>query len=337
VLEVEDYLWKYVEKYHSDELQIICSLGVTYTYSNDTFLHRLEVIGDSVDSVKNATEDIVALCQKVADHVTEETFPLPRGTHEDMLRRKVKDITRNEKLLFYVSADNICHIVGPKDLIPSLKHVLDVTSATGPAGNTDRNMQWIASETSVVSPAADRTSNKYSMVTLGGIRVEVYQGDLVDETVDVIINPANSYLRHGSGAARAIADAAGWQLENECKDFIRQHRCLNVTRVTHTTAGNLKPKIRFVIHAVGPRAAEFRDETQLFEALKETFFNCLQYANVQLCVSSVSIPAISSGTGYCCFCLILTGFLLLSRHCLLFLSGKIRKSLFSFPQRKYYT
>jgi len=61
--------------------------------------------------------------------------------------------------------------------------------------------------------------------------LEVYQRDLVDETVDAIINPANSYLRHGSGAARAIADAAGWQLENEFKDFIRQHRCLNVTRV----------------------------------------------------------------------------------------------------------
>jgi len=303
VLEVEEYLWKYIEKYYTDKLQLICSLGVTYTYSNDTFLRRLEVHGGSVDSVKTATEDIVALCQKVADHVTEETFPLPPGTHEDNLMRKVMP---NEKLFFYVSADSIVHIVGPKDMIPSLKHVLDVTSSSvGSAGNTERNMEWVASETStgIVSLAFESTSNRYSMVTAGGIRVEVYQGDLVDETVDAIINPANSYLRHGSGAARAIADAAGWQLENECKDFIRQHECLNVTKVTHTSAGNLKPKIRFVIHAVGPRAAEFRDDTQLFEALKETFFNCLQYANVQLCISSVSIPAISSGTGYCCFCL----------------------------------
>jgi len=299
VLEVEEYLWKYIEKYHCDELQSIFSLGVTYTYSNDNFQQKLEVNGGSVESVNSATEGIVALCQKVADHVMEETFPLTQHTHADMLQRKVKDFAENGKLLCYISADGICHIVGPKDMVPDLKRVLDVTSASVKETKAaDTNQQCIVSETSIHNSASESTSNRYSMLTPGGIMVEVYQGDLVAETVDVIVNPANSHLRHGSGAARAIANAAGWKLEDECKHFIRQHKRLNVTKVTHTSAGNLEPKIRFVIHAVGPRAADFRDATELFEALKETFFNCLHYANVELRVSSVSVPAISSGTIY---------------------------------------
>jgi len=54
-----------------------------------------------------------------------------------------------------------------------------------------------------------------------------------------------------------------------------------------------------VIHAVGPRAAQFPDTVQLLRALRETFINCLQYADVELHISSVSLPAISSGTHYC--------------------------------------
>jgi len=311
-LEVEEYLWKYIEKYHCDELQLICSHGVTCKYSNDAVSCTLEVTGGSQESVNTATDKIVALYQKVSDRVTEETFPLPQNTSEDILQRKVKDFAKNENLLYYVSADSICHIVGPRDKVTALKHALDVTcSSVEETKNTDRNMEWIASETGNVSPASESTSHRYSMVTPGGIRVEVYQGDLVAETVDAIVNPANSFLRHGSGAARAIANAAGSQLDKECKAFIKQHKCLKVTKVMHTSAGKLKPNISFVIHAVGPRATDFRDATELFEAVRETFINCLQHGNGELCLSSLSIPAISSGTSYCCFYLILAGIRLL--------------------------
>jgi len=298
VLQIEEYLWKYIERYHCEKLLLVCSLGVTCSYSNDTSQQKLELIGGTVESVNAATEDIAALCQKVADYVTQETFPLPQGTDVETLQKEVKDLAENDKFLCYVTAERICHIVGPREMVPAaLKRAMDLTSASvKKTEDADKSQASVANcETSIPSESA---SNKYLLLTPGGMRIEVYQRDLVAETVDAIVNPANSHLRHSSGAARAIANAAGWLLEDECRDFIRQHKHLNVTKVMHTSAGNLKSRIRFVIHAVGPRAADYADTDKLFEAVKETFINCLQYANFELHVSSVSIPAISSGTIY---------------------------------------
>jgi len=44
---------------------------------------------------------------------------------------------------------------------------------------------------------------------VNGLKVIVKHGDLVDAVADVIVNPANSELCHGGGAARAISVAAG--------------------------------------------------------------------------------------------------------------------------------
>jgi len=298
VLEVEEYLWRYIVTYHSDKVQSICSPGVTYTYAKDDFSHKLDIKGGNVEAVKTAAEEFITLCQKVADHVAEETFSLPQDTHEDMLRANVCDLAENEKLLFYVSHNNICHVVGPKEKVSVLKQrILDVISVdANKAEGANRKSEKIPSSEAIkASPSPGSMPERYSMITPGGIKVEVYQGNLVVETVDAIVNPANSYLRHGSGAARAIADAAGMQLEKECKDFIEKHKHLNVTEVVHTSAGKLKPKIRYVIHAVGPQAAMYPDAMVLFQALKETFINCLQYADIELHASSLSVPAISSG------------------------------------------
>ena len=297
-LEIEDYLWRYIEKYHTDKLHSIFTPGIKYTYSKDTSPHKLEIESKNGKAVETASEEIVALCQKVADCVVEETFQLPQDAVESVLQKEVRDFTAKEKLLFYVSHKSTCHVVGRKEGVLCLKQrLLDVTSASvEKTVGADRNMKWNALEAGDARSASGSTSDSYVMTTPGGIRVEVYQGDLVGETVDAIVSPANAHLRHGSGAARAIADAAGSQLRRACKDFIRQHGRLSVTEVMHTSAGNLMPKIKYVIQAVGPRAVEFPDTAELFQVLGETFVNCLRYADVELHVSSVSVPAISSGT-----------------------------------------
>jgi len=298
VLEVEEYLWNYIEKYCSDKVQIICNSGVTYIYASD----KLEMIGINAETVKNATEEVVALCQKVADNIVEETFSLPQDMHGDVLQTKIKDVTENESLLCYLGGNSICHVVGPKEKVSALKqHILDIVSVSAQKNRgVERKLEGIASEAGKPSTATKSMSDRCTLITPGGITLEVYQGDLVAETVDAIVNPANSYLRHGGGAARVIAEAAGSQLENECRDFIRQHKHLDVTRVMHTSAGKLRPNIKYVIHAVGPQAAKYPNANVLFEALRETFFNCLQHADHILHACSLSIPAISSGICYSC-------------------------------------
>lgn len=289
MLEIEEFLWRYIEKYHTDKLQSIFISDVKCSYSNG----KLEIESENNDTVKDASEEIICLCQKLADDVVEEAFQLPQDTCEDILWTAVKDLAENDKLLFYISHNSTCHVVGSKDRVPYLKQrLLDVISeGFQKTKEAHMNVEQIAG-TSGSAPVT------FSMTTPGGIRVEVHQGDLVNETVDAIVNPSNQRLKHGSGAARAIVNAAGPSLEHECRLFISRHKRLDVTKVMHTSAGNLSPKVKYVIHAVGPRASEFSDAAKLFQALRQTFINCLEYANDTLHISSVSIPAISSGTCY---------------------------------------
>ena len=115
------------------------------------------------------------------------------------------------------------------------------------------------------------------------------------QMTEAIVNPANVRLLHGGGAARAIADAAGRELENDCRDYIRQHGQLKVAKPMHTSAGNLPLPIVCVIHVAGPDSSHYQNKEQCYEQLKCAFRNCLQYANKVVEVQSISIPAISSG------------------------------------------
>jgi len=65
-----------------------------------------------------------------------------------------------------------------------------------------------------VGPAYNNyTGTDWTMVNR--LKVIVRQGDLVDADADVIGNPANSELCHGGGAVRAIAVAAGKELDDK--------------------------------------------------------------------------------------------------------------------------
>jgi len=127
------------------------------------------------------------------------------------------------------------------------------------------------------------------------ISVFVYTGDLLQEKVDAIVNPANVNLIHGGGAAKAIAKAAGPQLQDVCAEYIRQSGPLKVTEAMHTLAGNLSPNVRYVIHAASCNARDYQDHTKLHVDLRATFYNCLKHANDVLKIQSMAIPAIGAG------------------------------------------
>ena len=97
---------------------------------------------------------------------------------------------------------------------------------------------------------------------IGGVRVELLQGDITAQAVDAIVNAANSSLLGGGGVDGAIHRKGGPAILEECR-ALRADRYpdgLAEGEAVATTAGNLPA--RWVIHTVGPiwdpREAEAR-------------------------------------------------------------------------------
>ena len=123
-----------------------------------------------------------------------------------------------------------------------------------------------------------------------GIKIQVALCDITRDDSEVIVNAANSSLKHGGGVALAIARAGGPRIQEESDEYTRKYGPVPTGQVAVTSGGNLKAK--YVIHAVGPiwRGGKNREDELLFEAV----YNSLKKAN-ELGASSIAMPAISTG------------------------------------------
>jgi O-acetyl-ADP-ribose deacetylase len=127
----------------------------------------------------------------------------------------------------------------------------------------------------------------------GAGRLELVQGDIVDQHVDVIVNAANTKLAGGGGVDGAIHRAAGPELAEACRALPaddRGRRC--PTGEVRVTPG-FGLSARWIVHAVGP----FYDERYRVRAeqhLQQAFRNALT-ATVELGARSVALPALSTG------------------------------------------
>ena len=247
----------------------------------------LELESTDGSTVRDACERVTGLYQQLAADVTETTFSCPAGADQLALLELGGGFAENAEAMFYIDHRQVCHVIGPKNRVASVEREIQ---------DAWRNDQYaILGQTT-----ASKTSG-YRMTTGGGISVEIYTGNLLHDNVDAVVNPANISLSHGGGAAKAIADAAGPQLQRECRDYVKRHGYLQFTQVMHTSAGNMNPPVRFVIHAAGPPADHYHgNPTGLRQAVVDTFFNCLRYANEELHIQSLSTPAISSGVHRTC-------------------------------------
>ena len=115
-------------------------------------------------------------------------------------------------------------------------------------------------------------------------KIRLVQGDITEQTTDVIVNAANAQLILGGGVAGAIRRKGGPSIQAECDKIGGTF----VGGAVITTGGNLKAK--HVIHAVGPRMGEGNED----EKLKNATLNSLKLMDEHK-LKTIAFPAISTG------------------------------------------
>ena len=128
--------------------------------------------------------------------------------------------------------------------------------------------------------------------TINECQLELVQGDITDQVVDVIVNAANPHLAGGGGVDGAIHRRGGPEIMKETRRRYPDG-CPTGTAVI-STAGRLAAK--YVVHAVGPvwHGGEMGEATQLASAYRRS----LELAVKQQC-RSLAFPSLSTGAyGY---------------------------------------
>ncbi|PAZ14382.1 O-acetyl-ADP-ribose deacetylase [Streptomyces sp. SA15] len=121
--------------------------------------------------------------------------------------------------------------------------------------------------------------------------ITLAQGDITRQTVDAIVNAANSSLLGGGGVDGAIHRRGGPAILKDCRKLRASQygKGLPTGQAVATTAGELDA--RWVIHTVGPRFSQDEDRSAL---LASCYRESLRVAD-ELGARTVAFPAVSAG------------------------------------------
>ncbi|MFF3888644.1 O-acetyl-ADP-ribose deacetylase [Streptomyces sp. NPDC001914] len=121
--------------------------------------------------------------------------------------------------------------------------------------------------------------------------ITLVQGDITRQSVDAVVNAANSSLLGGGGVDGAIHRRGGPAILADCRKLRAGHygKGLPTGRAVATTAGDLDA--RWVIHTVGPRYSREDDRSEL---LASCYRESLRVAD-ELGARTVAFPAVSAG------------------------------------------
>lgn len=123
----------------------------------------------------------------------------------------------------------------------------------------------------------------------GVTRIEVVQGDLTIQDVEVLVNAANEHLAHGGGVAAALSRAGGPIIQAESNRWVDRHGPLAPGTAAITSAGSMAA--RWVVHVAGPIHREGQDNARLLS----TAVCAALDAALSVGARSVAMPAISAG------------------------------------------
>lgn len=120
-----------------------------------------------------------------------------------------------------------------------------------------------------------------------GPKVRVVKGDIFDQPVDAIVNPANREMAHGGGLAALIAKRAGPLVVEESKALAP----IKTGQSIITTPGTLF-QFKAIVHTVGPvwQGGDYDEAVYLAEAYRSAIYLAEQHD-----MRSMAFPAVSCG------------------------------------------
>lgn len=119
------------------------------------------------------------------------------------------------------------------------------------------------------------------------LKIKAVQGDITEQRVDAVVNPANAAMRGGGGADGAIHRAGGPAILDHCVQ--RFPDGLATGDAGWTTAGDLPAQ--WVIHTVGPNYRAGQRDRSLLESC---YRRALEIAD-ELGARVIAFPLISTG------------------------------------------
>ncbi|XP_071170581.1 protein mono-ADP-ribosyltransferase PARP14-like isoform X3 [Mytilus edulis] len=121
-------------------------------------------------------------------------------------------------------------------------------------------------------------------------KIYLVEGDITQLDIDAIVNAANNDMDHCGGLAKAIADAAGKTVQDECHEYVKKHGQVRDGDAIYSKPGKLPCKM--IIHAVGPVWKGGKQGER--NLLKAAVLQCLALTE-QRSYKTVAIPALSGG------------------------------------------
>ncbi len=112
------------------------------------------------------------------------------------------------------------------------------------------------------------------------------KGDITKIKADVIVNAANTELKHGGGVALAIARAAGGELIRESEEI----GYVPIGEFAITTAGNLPAKKVFHIPTICYRKGQKANLSEIKSALDKALTKAQEMG-----YKSVAVPLLGAG------------------------------------------
>ncbi|NXN16271.1 PAR14 polymerase, partial [Indicator maculatus] len=258
--ELKDEFDKEAEHLSACEWSVLCTRG--YALACKFVLHAILPVWDGEKGQNTKTlENIIKCCLKETEKLELKSIAFPAiGTGGFGFPKAVVSKLMFDAVFKFSSSrtlktlQEVHFLLDPKDL-DNVQSIEPQTRREIFSGN-------FISFAAIISPVSTEELGVHEM-QIGSITLQVISGDITEEDTEVIVSVSNSTFDATSGVFKAIMDAAGSEVEDECDQYV--HSAEKNGFITTRSGNLLCSKIIHLVHNsnVKSQVSKVLDECEL--------------------------------------------------------------------------